>query len=561
MRELLRRLLSRPGIAAELLIASLLANLLALASPLFVMQVLNRYVSYGVDSTLATLCAGVLAAIVLEFAFRQARLRLAEAVLGNANRERAHGAFGLLLTARREALDQIPVDRRRDAVRGLEAVEAAFTPTNTAALLDIPFALIFVLALGLLSPTLGLIALGFVLGVLLLGIVGLRLLRGPQRRLADSESSGQALVAAADLTADSIRAFNGHNHVMAGWRHYLETAALLRRKIGGTQGLNQLLTQTAQAAMGVAIIATGALLVVAGKLDVGALIGANILAARALGPVARLAHLGEALVRAEAALTRIEDLTRLPVEAEKGVQLAPFKGHLELRDLAFAHPGSTAPLFESLNLALDQGAILLIKGRNGAGKSTLTRLLVGLIEPQRGQILADGVDIRQLDPAWWRRQICYVPQEPRFLDGTLLDNLRAANPALDEGRLNALIHNCGLRRFIDESREGVHTVIFDNGRRLSAGVRKRLALARAMAVDGQLVLFDDPTEGLDAEGRQVVYGLLTEMTKKGRTLIIASDDPVISRGARQILDLDSKPVPRLLRVSGRPPTRPVGAPT
>ncbi|CCQ73212.1 ATP-binding cassette domain-containing protein [Magnetospira sp. QH-2] len=555
MKELIRRLASRPGIATELLLASLLANLLALASPLFVIQVLNRYVSYGVDSTLATLTAGVLAAIMLEFGFRHARHRLAEAMLGTANRERAHGAFGLLVSARRDALDQIPVERRRDAVRGLEAVESAFTPANTATLMDIPFALIFVGALFVLSPLLGQIALGFVGGVLLLGIIGLRLQRGPQRGLADTEAAGQALVAAADLTADSIRAFNGHAHVMAGWRRYLEAASNLRRKIGSIQGVSQALTQSAQAVMGAAIIATGATLVVGGELDVGALIGANILAARALGPVARLAQLGESLVRAEQALNRIADLAQLPVEPEKGVQLSPYSGRLGLKDISFGFPGAASPLFEKLDLDLAPGSVLLLRGRNGAGKSTLARLLVGLIEPQRGHIQADGVDLRQLDPVWWRRQISYVPQEPRFLDGTVLDNLKAANPDLDDASVSALIGACGLGRFVNESSDGLHTIIFDNGRRLAAGIRKRLALARALAVDGLVVVLDDPTEGLDAEGRQAVYGLLKGLAERGRTLIIASDDPVIVRGARLILDLDSKPVPKILRVTGRPPSQ------
>ncbi len=560
MNELIRRLAAHPWTAAEILIASLFANLLALASPLFVMQVLNRYVAHGVDATLATLTAGVLIAIGLEFAFRQARLMLAETVLGDSNRRRASGAFGLLLGARRTALDRLPVDRRRASLRGLDAVEAAFTPANTAALMDIPFALLFVAVLGLLHPTLGLIALGFVGLVLLLGVLMLRLLREPQRRLADAESLGQSLVVSADLAADTLRVFNARPFLMEAWQRYLDAAAALRHRIAGRQGLAQSLTQSAQAVMGVAIIATGATLVVAGELGVGALIGANILAARALGPVARLAHLGEALARSGQALERLRDLGGLPVEKPGGSVLERYSGRLDLRDVAYTHPGATAPLFESLDLSLEAGAVLLVGGRNGAGKSTLARLLVGLLDPDRGQVLADGVDARQLDPVWWRRQISFLPQEPRFLDGSLLDNLRIANPEIDEATVNRLIRACGLGRFVDQSADGLATPIFDNGRRLATGIRKRLALARALAVDGRLVVFDEPTEGLDAEGRATVYETLKNLAADRRTLIVVSDDPVILRGARQILDLDSKPVPRLVRVTGRPPSQREAAP-
>src|SRR5262245_51681616 len=119
MIELLRRLSARPLITTEVVAATFLANLLALASPLFVMQVLNRYVTYGVDSTLATLTLGVLGAIALEYAFRQARQLLISYDLSRADRQRSVGAFGLLVTARTDALEKIPSGQRREILRGL----------------------------------------------------------------------------------------------------------------------------------------------------------------------------------------------------------------------------------------------------------------------------------------------------------------------------------------------------------------------------------------------------------------------------------------------------------
>ena len=547
MTELLRRLTARPIITAELVLATLLANLLALASPLFVMQVLNRYVTYGIDATLATLTVGVLGAIALEYAFRQARLLLISHDLGLADRQRAVGAFGMLLTARTEALEKVPAGQRRETLRGLDAVEAAYGPANLGAVFDVPFALLFLGTLALLSPALAVVTAFFMAIVVGYGVLNQRALRQPARELGEAAGVGNRLLATTDRAADTVRAFNGADHLIAAWHKYVKVAGALRKKIADNQGRAQTVAQSAQAVMSVAVIAIGAVLVVKGSLDTGALIGANILAARALGPLARLAQLGEALAKAEQALTQVRALAALPVERDQGTALKSYSGALEFKGVEFAFPRQ-APLFEALNLSIAPGAVLVVTGRNGTGKTTLARLLVGLISPSKGQILADGVDLRQTVHAWWRRQIQYLPQEPSFFDGTIRDNLKAANPDLDDDGMLAALHRANLGRFVDESPNGLGTEIAENGYALALGLRRRLALARALCTGGKLVLFDEPTEALDDDGRAAVYATMKELAQNGCTMIVMTSDPQILRGARLILDLNAKPVPRLLTV-------------
>ena len=554
MKELFRRLAARPGITAELLLASFFANLLALASPLFVIQVLNRYVTYGVDATLATLTAGVVAAVLLEAGFRQARLMLSATALEERDRDRAVGAFGLLTSAKTQAIEQLPAGQRREAVRGLDSVETTYNPPNIGAVMDVPFALVFVAALALLNVYLGLVAMGFIVAAFALSLLSQRQLRGPMQQLTQTAGVGNTLLATADRAADTIRAFGGQGPVMTSWQQYVGQAQMLRQRVSRLQGASQTATQSLQALMGVAIIATGATLVVAGDLDVGTLIGANILAARGLGPILRLAQMTQSLAKAEQALADAQKLAELPLEADRGTALNTYSGALELRDTAFGYPEAPAPLFESLSLTLSPGSVLVVRGRNGAGKTTLLRMLSGLIEPSRGQVLADGVELRQMAPAWWRQQIAYLPQEPTFLNASVADNLLAANPEMGEEGVNRVIREAGLGQFIDESTQGLDTPISDNGANLAVGIRRRMALARALATtlgDGQggkLVLFDEPTEGLDKEGAQAVYAALRRLAEEGRTLVLVTDDPVILKGARVVLDLNSKPAPQLVSV-------------
>jgi ATP-binding cassette subfamily C protein LapB len=174
-------------------------------------------------------------------------------------------------------------------------------------------------------------------------------------------------------------------------------------------------------------------------------------------------------------------------------------------------------------------------------------MIVGLLEPTRGKILIDGVDLTQVVPEWWRKQIVYLPQEPSFLNATIAENLLTISPELDEAGLNELARAAGLKSFIDQSPEGFQTVLTNNGANLSLGIRRRLALARALASDGMLVVIDDPTEGLDAEGVQVVIDSINKLTKRGRTIIVFTHDPNLFSGIQHYLDLNSKPTPKLVR--------------
>ena len=413
--------------------------MLALASPLFVIQVLNRYVAHGVDSTLATLTAGVVIAIVLEFGFRQVRLRLGAAVNSRKDEDLGVGAFAVLTGAKASAIDMMPAGLRREVISGTDAVETAYSPSNIAAVLDVPFALLFVGVLYLINPLLALIAGGFLAAVFIAALVSLMTLRRPTRELTAVSGRRSALVSSAMTASDTVRAFNAAAFMRRLWQNEVRDFQGLRRRIAARHGLVQSLTQSAQALMSVTIIAVAATLVVTGELDIGVMIGANILAARALGTIARLAQLGEPFAKARQSLNMFAEFAKIPQERLQGSALQSYKGGLQFKDVGFAYTGANTPLFESLSHNLESGGVLIIRGANGSGKTTLARLIVGLLEPRRGHILVDGVDLAQIVPEWWRKQVIYMPQEPRFLNASLRDNLLAFNPDLDDAGLGRLI--------------------------------------------------------------------------------------------------------------------------
>ncbi len=545
MHELLRRFKTRPGISAELTAASLLANTLALATPLFVIQVLNRYIAHGVDATLATLTIGAVIAVILEYGFRQVRLRLARGLSGEPDKQAAITGFAVLVHAKTIAVERIPPGQRREIVTGATAIETAYGANNICAVLDLPFSLLFVFVLFLLNPILAGIVLLFIVVVFAAGTINAVFLREKMRDLVAAANTGGALIGTAVSEMDTVRAFNAAGFLRRAWETQTRWIQGLRYRVTAKQGWVQTFTQSTTALMSITVVAVGAILVVAGEMDVGAMIGANILAARALQPISRFAALGEAFAKARQSLELLREFAKLPLEAETGSAKSEYQGGLELRDLAFAFPGSSAPLFETLSLTLQPGSVLVVTGSNGTGKSTLARLLVGLLEPSRGQILADGLDLRQVVPEWWRRQVIYLPQEPAFFNATIEENLRMINPDIDSQGLNRVIDAAGLRRFLDESEAGFETQITNNGRNLALGIRRRLALARALVSDGMLAVLDEPTEGLDVDGAAAAAAAIKDLAGRGRTIVVFSHNQNFLKGAQAVIDLNVKPVPRV----------------
>ena len=545
MKELLRRLLMRPGLTLELVLASLFANVLALAPPLFVIQVLNRYIANGVHSTLMTLSIGVAIAIALEFAFRQVRNRLAKGISAKQDEELALAGFAVLATAKAGSIERLLPGQQREIMSGIDNIRNAYGAGNISNILDLPFAFLFLGVLYLLTPELGIIATLFAIVAFLIGLIMTAAIRPPSQKLTDTNRHTNLVTFTAIQESDTLRVFNAGGFLAKAWQNHITSAQRFYRSIIARQGLLASITQSIVGLMATTTIAVGAILVVDGKLDVGALIGANILAARALQPISRFALLGEVFLKAKQSGLLLNEFLKLPREADSGSAKQKYSGSLELRDIGFSYQGATGPLFESLSVLIPAGSICVINGSNGSGKTTLARLIVGLIEPSRGQILVDGLDLHQVHPEWWRKQVMYMPQEPGFLNATIEENLTINAPDTENSHLNQIIDASDLRVFLDEASNGFDTLITDNGHKLAVGIRRRLALARALTTGGKLLIFDEPTEGMDKQGSAVVSSILSSLHSQGHTIIVTSHDTNTIQQADIFIDLTPKPVPAI----------------
>jgi len=538
---------AHPVISVKLVASSLFINILALSSSIFVINVLNRYVTHGVNSTLYTLAAGTLMWVIFEWLFRAARRRLIIQIAANEEKVNSEKAFGALLSVKHSVLSQIPPGLQQETVRNVDQILDAFSTTSVASVLDAPFALVFIAAIALLSPPLALLASGIIILGLMASWIYQKLSDERQQKLSHAYAIRAGLMSSGVKDAETLRSFNLKKLFAEKWQLIIDGVLKERGKLDALRDSNQALISLLQGVMTVSVISLGATLVVSGDLSVGALIGANILASRSLSPLMRLVRFADTYSKAKLAKKRLNDFAALAMEGGKGVELQNYSGSLSLEDIALAYKGQRVPLFESLSLSLLPGQKLIVTGPNGAGKTSFARLLIGLVESSRGQLKVGDVDLRQLNLTWWREQLMYIPQEPSFIPGTIFENLQSVKSDIEIKKLNQAILLSGLRKWIDGLADGLNTRLSDSDS-LPLGIKKRFSLARALLMDGPLVIADEPLEGLDDEGKQLFLQVISQLHEAGKTLIICSNDPLLFKGANFQLDLSAKPKPQLRSV-------------
>ena len=548
MNRILKRIFSSKRIAIDLILSSLLANFLALIPPIFVILVLQKYVSYGIDSTLITLASGTVIAIAMEYIIRRSRYGVAERL----NRKLDHQLDNYVFTAARKTklsyLRQIPENTIRGMFFGVDQIRQIFSASNTCIVLDAPFAIIFIIALYFISPLICYLTVGVTLCLSAGVLIQLNGLRTVGQEFNKTNSLKNQVSSNVISAPDCVRIFDHVGYLQKKWEKYSERLFILQSHLLDRQDKVKTSIRAASALLTVIVISAGAMLVVDDKLDVGAMIGANILAARAFVPIVAFFQQADGWVRAEQAYQTLSDFDRIPLESSNETSIKNYSGSLEFRNVSYNYPSSSQILFENLDFSVGAGEVLCISGKNGAGKTTLAKIISGIIEPTNGYVSVDGINLQQLSPYWWWETIIYLPQEPQFLDGSIRDNFLAYKSDLNSSDIRKLLGSVGLNNIFDKTVGGLDQLINGGGTNMSLGVRRRLALARSLAYDGPLVILDEPTEGIDSLGANDVYNIMTDLSHRGKTLIVCSHDRKIMRGSHHFIDLDEKPKPTMKTV-------------
>ena len=545
MKFVLKRIFLDRALFFKILVASFLVNLLALATPIYVIQVLQRYVAYGVISTLITLFFGIIFIVIFEFFFKNIRHRMARQYeLGNL--VYTNQILNKLVSIKTQ-IYEVSKKFRNDIINHhITNIQSTFSATNIVSIVDVPFTLIFLLALFLIHYQLGLITLFFLgLPFIVNRLLNERVHKLSQQSVVDNNNSFRLFENV--LTRNStIKYFNILKFINNSWNLIANRTANTKENLETEKNLVSSFSGLIASLLTVFIIGWGATLAVDGQISVGALIGANILAARALMPINRLVLLQDQLSRMEDSYNELNKFSSYASEKSEGREIQDLRGKIVLEDTFFQYPEQKNPIFESLNLKINPGEIAVIVGNNGSGKSTLIKALSGILDFTRGRFFIDEIEVGQLAEKWYRRNLIYSPQEPKFVDGTIRDNL-IGDKKMEQDQFVKILTKTNLINFINSDKNGINKVLDSSDEQLPLGIRKRMALARGMINNGKLVYLDEPTEGLDNEGKKSIHSIIKDFKNDKKSLVIATNDQEIIDMSDILVDLNSKPKPLVVK--------------
>ena len=290
----------------------------------------------------------------------------------------------------------------------------------------------------------------------------------------------------------------------------------------------------------VAVLWFGGLRIDSGGMQIGALTAFLSYLMQILFSIMMATFMFVMIPRAEVSADRIKEV--LDTESSVLVPANPVTtltrhGYLEMRDVEFHYPGAEAPVLHDVNLTARPREVTAVIGSTGAGKTTLLNLAPRLMDATGGQVLVDGVDVRELDPALLSRTVGLVPQRPYLFTGTVASNLRYGNPDATDAELWEALEVAQARDFVERMEGGLDAPIAQGGTNVSGGQRQRLAIARVLVHRPEIYLFDDSFSALDYATDAALRAALTSYIADSTVVIVAQRVSTI-RDADRIVVLD-----------------------
>lgn len=511
----------------ESMVATVVANVLTLASVFFTMNVYDRVVPTQAYASLWTLAIGTSLAIVLEFIMRWLKARLVD--LGGKKADLAINA-----TLLREVMG-IRLENRPQSVgifassmRDFESLRDFFSSASLVVLADMPFVLLF---LGMIAMVGGHLVWIPALSMPVLIAQGLWAQKPLMKAMrANMKESGdkQSVLVESVLNLELLKAHNAESYLQRRWEasnkagseSYKEIRSLTNWIMGFTTAVSQLVT--------VAMVVVGVYMIHANMLTLGGLIACVILAGRAISPLSSVMSLAARYQQAVSSLETLDGLMKRPRDRDiKRTYVTPehIAGGLEAQALEFGYPGEhNIPVIKRLSLKVAPGQRLALLGRVGSGKSTLLRLMAGLYTPLAGSVRLDGVEMQQIEPAEIRSCMGYVGQDPQLFMGTLRENMVLSEAWISDAKIIEVLKSLNMYDLVASHPRGLDMPITEAGGGLSGGQRQLLSIARMMLRDPQLVFMDEPTANMDQNTEAHVIAVLGEWLK-GRTLMMSTHRP------------------------------------
>jgi ATP-binding cassette subfamily C protein LapB len=518
-------------------LAALLVNMLALAAPLFTMNVYDRVVPNGAVPSLIALSVGLGLAIVFDFVIRIVRSRIVDLTGKKIDVVLAANIFEHMLSVKM-ANRPTSVGILANQMRDFDSVREFFTSGTVVAATDLFFAIIFIGILFVIAGPLAWIPLLMLPIVIGTGFILQRPLDRAMKRLQAESSARHGVLIESLSGIETIRAAGAESRMQTAWERSVAATARSGEDVHFWSSLALTISSSAQQITSMLLVVIGVFLILDGKITMGALVAANMLSGRVLAPISSLAAVITRATQTMSALRSIDRLMSLERERPPGrayVSRKIEKGAVSFENVSFRYPGSKESALENISFKIAPGERVAIIGRVGSGKTTVGRLLSGFYEPLEGSIAIDGIDSRQYDPADLRSGIGFVMQDTDLFFGKLRDNITLGRPSATDEEVIEVARLSGVEQFIAGHPLGYDMPVAEGGRSLSGGQKQAIGLARAMIRKPKIMFMDEPTAHFDVRSETEFLERLKSIAKSEMTVIVSTHRPSLLSLVNRIL--------------------------
>ncbi|MEI9406975.1 type I secretion system permease/ATPase [Mesorhizobium argentiipisi] len=521
LRPVLRRAIADVGLF------SLLINLLLLVIPLYLLQVYDRVLPSSSLETLVYLSVIAVAALGFLGFLDAVRAVYTQRVAATVNDRLGARAFAASLGSRNAP----------SPLTDLASVCAFIRSRGVSVLFDLPFAPVFLGLLYLIHPLLFWVTLGGA-AMLVVLVFANQLAIGRNDALSAERS---ALASRAEQAfarnADTLRAMGMVENAARAWGRHVAEALVLHDRSAGANAVFSGVSRALRMTLQLAILGSGAWLVLKGQMTAGMIFASSLVSSRALQPLDQLIGSWRQLSEARRAWARLGTaLAAQPGEAHKFILPDP-TGAISAQDLFFIAPNATfgaEPILKRLSFAIAAGEAVAIVGPSGAGKSTLARLLVGAAQPSGGSVRIDGAELRTWDENQLGRHVGYLAQEVELFPGSIADNIARFDAQADHAAIVEAAKRAEAHELILSLRDGYQTTIAGT---LSGGERQRIGLARAFYGNPRILVLDEPSTHLDGAGETALEAVLAAARAAGVTMVVITHRPSIASACDRVMVL------------------------
>lgn len=516
-------LLECRAIYLQVILASVLINIFALASSLYIMTVYDRVIPNNATESLIALTTIIMVVIVFDFIMKIVRGGFVDRASLRIDRRVSTALFDRI--SRHDAtLGKSATGALASTVRDFDLLKDVIGSASFTVFADLPFVLLFLVVLWMIGGPIAAIPAMIVPCVILFGFILQPIIRRMTELSSQQGKSKQSVIVEMISALETVKTTQGISMLRNRWLNSVLHQGKTQAKTKMTSQLATYFAQFGQQISQIGIVVYGVFLIASGDLTMGQLIACVILSGRTMAPLGQITGLLGRMNQAIAAFRGLTEVLAGTTDEEQRrdmVKRPVLKGKIELKNVTFTYDDQPEATLHDINLTIEEGERVAILGRIGCGKTTLLRLICGLYPTDSGIVMIDNADIRQIRASDVRRNIGTVLQNPVLFSGTIRDNLMMGNPdARDEDLLEAA-RLSGADSFIGMLPGGFDFPLSERGQELSAGMRQTLAISRALIGKPNILIMDEPTAAMDSGTEQKLVEKL-DVASRGLTSIFVT---------------------------------------